>query len=155
MDLLVCELVFSFFSDPNSSSKDLFRRTSLNIAAEMLLGACVSSLPCPRDACPNPETSFLPETDFSVAILRIQEIISRREELGPLWPLREILSDQTKEPMRVLCQTLDPLILAAMGKKMMRGVGVLYSVGENGTDVPDGKENGTLLDQLAELTDGE
>lgn len=154
MDLLVCEPVF-FFSVPNSSSKDLFRRTSLNIATEMLLGACVSSLPCPRNACPDPESSFPPEMDFSAAILRIQEVISRREELGPFWPLREILSDHTKEPMRVVCQTLDPLIVGAMGKKMMRGVGVLYSTGKNATDVPDWKEDGTVLDQLAELTDGE
>lgn len=120
----------------------------------MLLGACVSSLPCLRDACPNPEPSFLPEMDFPAAVLRIQDVISRREELGPLWPLHELLGDQTKEPMRVVCQTLDPLILAAMGKKMMRGVGVLYSADEKAADMPDGKENGTLLDQLAELTDG-
>lgn len=92
--------------------------------------------------------------NFSAAILRIQEVISRREESGPSWPLNELLSDQTKEPMRVVCQTLDPLILAAMGKKMMRGVGVVYSAGERATEVSDGEEDRTLLDQLAELTDG-
>lgn len=121
----------------------------------MLLGACVSSLPSPRDAYPNREPSFHPEMDFSAAILRIQEIVARRGELGPSWPLHEFLSDKTIEPMRVICQTLDPLILAAMGKKIMRGAGVSYSTDERATDAPDWGASETLLNQLAELTDGE
>ncbi|KAF9461107.1 cytochrome P450 [Collybia nuda] len=132
---------------------NLFRWSSLNIASEMLLGVCVSNLPCAHEACSDRESSFYPEMDFSTAILRVQEVVSRREELGPLWPLHELLNDKTKEPMHIISQTLDPLILAAMRKKMMRGVGVLYSTDEKAIDASNGKENETLLSQLAELTD--
>jgi hypothetical protein len=120
----------------------------------MLFGTCVSSLPCPRDACPNPGSPLLPEMDFPASVLRVQDIISRRELLGSLWPLYELFGDETKEPMRVVSQTLDTLILRAMGQKMMRGVGVTYSAGEKTAEGPDGGENQTLLDQLAQLTDG-
>lgn len=136
------------FSPSLSLPQDLIRHSTLNIATNLLFGKCVSSLPYPPEANPNATFPLLPVTEFSEALLRVQDIISERERLGWVWPLYEILWDKAKVPLSIIGVNLDPIIQNAIGRKMMRGVGMAY----DRYDISGGE---TLLDHLVELTSGE
>ncbi|KAF8074646.1 CYP63 cytochrome P450 monooxygenase-like protein [Lyophyllum atratum] len=129
--------------------QNLIRYSTLNIATDLLFGTCVRCLPYPTDASPNIRLPFLPATEFSDALLRLQEIVSERERLGWLWPLYELHRDKAAEPLKVISRNLDPIVQWALGRKMMMSAGVTYH-STHCHSADDGKE--TLLDHLVELT---
>ncbi|KAF5383629.1 hypothetical protein D9615_003806 [Tricholomella constricta] len=126
--------------------QNLVRHSTLNIATDLLFGTCVSCLPYPTEANPNAALPFVTVTEFSEALLRVQEIVSERERIGWIWPLYELYRDKAKEPLRVIGRNLDPIIQWALGRKMMRTAGVTYHATHRG------EEEETLLDHLIELT---
>ncbi|RDB15937.1 hypothetical protein Hypma_003591 [Hypsizygus marmoreus] len=130
--------------------QSLIRYSTLNIATSLLFGTCVSSLPNAPGAKPNSAFPLLPVTEFCEALLQLQDIVSERQRLGWVWPLYELLGDKAKKPLNIIGRNFDPIIQRAIGRKMMKGVGVIYH-GSDGCGVGEG-EGETLLDHLVELT---
>ncbi|KAG5653249.1 hypothetical protein H0H81_001506 [Sphagnurus paluster] len=105
--------------------QDLMSRFTLDSASEFLFGHCVHSLtaglPYPHNASYVPPDSSTPQAnranEFARAFLEAQEVAARRERLGWVWPLTEIMADKTKEPMRIVNEYLDPIVQEAIAKK--------------------------------------
>jgi len=127
----------------------LIRHSTLNIATDLLFGTCVSCLPYTAQVNPNATFRFLTVTEFSEALLRLQEVVSERERLGCVWPLYELYGDKTKEPLKVISRYLTPIVQWAQGRKLMKGAGVTYYMHGHSHNSEDWKE--TLLDHLVEL----
>jgi hypothetical protein len=76
-----------------------------------------------------------------------QDVVVSRDNFGPLWPLREIVRDQTKGPMQGVKDYLDPIVKEVLDKRK-----------ETRGDVTEEKvavdEDATLLEHLASLTSG-
>jgi hypothetical protein len=130
-------------------------RFTLDSATDILFGSCVHSLsaglPYPHNVTSKPLGSSSGHADsaneFAKAFLQAQIVIAERERIGWVWPLLEIMRDNTKEPMKVVNAYLDPIIKDALEKKKWTA-----SEKQGVTEVRDDE---TLLDHLVNLTSGE
>ena len=98
--------------------QDLFTRYSFDGTVEFLFSMKFDTLdqklPNPHylsrsDSAHGDETSDLKHsrsTDFSHAFEIVQSVVASRVQLGSLWPLREIFSNWTTEPMRIIDSVL-------------------------------------------------
>lgn len=133
--------------------KDLMSRFTLDSATEFLFGHNVQSLsaglPYPHNA-PYVTETRTPEGDaanaFARAFAEAQEVISRRERYGWVWPLMEMWKDQCYEPMQVVNSYIEPIVKEALAKKQ-KGMITQEKTGE-------GADDETLLDHLVRVTSG-
>jgi hypothetical protein len=90
--------------------------------------------------------------------MEAQRISALRSRYGVNWPLREFWVDETKRHMRVVGDTIDPILREAVKKRWRTADGAPSgaSIGAGGKvmhrEVEDGE---TLLDHLVNYTDGE
>ncbi|KAF7318193.1 hypothetical protein HMN09_00327600 [Mycena chlorophos] len=129
--------------------QDLASRFTMDSATAFLFGACVNSLdatplPYAHNACPTTPAgpSANPNDAFTCAYNRAIEQTSSRTRWGGLWPLFELVRDETREPMRVVDAYIEPIIAAAVKRK------------ENAVHLtgPEKFESETLLDELLNQT---
>lgn len=128
-------------------------RFTLDSATEFLFGNCVESLsaglPYPHNAAYIPSIQRTAKGDaaneFAGAFLKAQEVISVRERSGWVWPLFEIASDKSYEPMQIVNAYIEPIVKEALRKKRES------PVQEKGIDTDS--EHDTLLDHLVNVTD--
>ncbi|KAG2354387.1 cytochrome P450 [Suillus spraguei] len=128
--------------------QDLISRFTLDSASEFLFGHCINSLsaglpyPCSAtestDAIQGDDTA----TAFAYAFSEAQQTINRRISLGQIWPLTEILADDTAQHMKVVNAFLDPILKDALEKHSTTGE-------FNKNDFADDQ---TLVDHLVNLT---
>ncbi|TFK23190.1 cytochrome P450 monooxygenase pc-1 [Coprinopsis marcescibilis] len=130
--------------------QDIMQRLSLDVATDLLFGACVNSLQVSTDdlALPFNHPNYIEgqstrENAFSKAFLDAQIIITERERNGWMWPLFEIFGDKSKAPMVAVSKFLDPIIQEAIRKNAER-----TSIDGN----KDVEEAETLLDNLVKST---
>ncbi|KAJ7095943.1 cytochrome P450 [Mycena belliarum] len=136
--------------------QDLVGRFTMDSATEFLFGSCVNSLheslPFPHNA-----SSVTPASDsartqvaitFSGAFNESMKSITNRVRIGWAWPLVEMWTDNTVEPMKVVSAYLDPIIHEAIEKKK------LADSLRDKLEKADGEaeEGETLLDELLNLT---
>ncbi|KAI3611978.1 cytochrome p450 monooxygenase pc-3 [Moniliophthora roreri] len=135
--------------------QDLMARFTLDSAAEFLFGINVHSLSAslpypptvPHKIASGSETEItLKAQAFVKAFMEVQDVVSRRERMGYLWPLLEIFEDKTIAPMKVVNAFIEPIVAEAVAKK------------KAGRFVPKEKkddigEDETLLDHLVGLTE--
>lgn len=124
-----------------------------------MFGSCVHSLRAPLPYAYNarpPAADAAAAQDgsaaekFAQAFARAQHAISRRIRLGTIWPLWEILEDQTDALMRTVDAFLDPIIQEALTKQEARvrdGRGKRMEAEESDDEI-------TLLDHLVGYTTG-
>ncbi|GLB43318.1 putative cytochrome P450 monooxygenase [Lyophyllum shimeji] len=150
---LVVSEIISGMKDHQSVdfAQNLVRHSTLNIATDLLFGTCVSCLSYPVVANPNASPPFHPVTEFSEALLDLQEVVSERERLGWVWPLYELYGDKAKAPVKVIGRHLAPIVQWALGRKMMRSAGVAYHT-PHSHNIEDEYGKESLLDHLVELT---
>ncbi|KAF7966888.1 hypothetical protein HWV62_36642 [Athelia sp. TMB] len=130
--------------------QDLIARFTLDSASEFLLGKNVRAL---EDALPYPHNApgihvkkSSPAEDFSVAFAQAQFVLAKRANIGWMWPITEILGDQTKAPMKVVDEFIWPIVDEAIEKNQARAQqGKIFNKEEVG-------EESTLLDHLVNLT---
>ncbi|KAG2062786.1 cytochrome P450, partial [Suillus decipiens] len=128
--------------------QDLISRFTLDSASEFLFGHCINSLsaglPYPHnateftDAVQGDNTA----TAFAYAFSEAQQAINRRVSLGQIWPLTEILADDTAQHMKVVNAFLDPILKDALEKRSTAGE----------FDKNDFTDDQTLVDHLVNLT---
>ncbi|KAJ7243965.1 cytochrome P450 monooxygenase pc-1 [Mycena rebaudengoi] len=141
--------------------QDLIGRFTMDTATEFLFGHCVDSLMAP---IPYPHNMAQPATvaystdggtnasaqmanKFIEAFNESMLVISRREDLGHIWPLYEIFHDKTAAPMKIVSAFLDPIIHAAVEKK--RATEAAFVQVGGGKQMIEGE---TLLDELLNST---
>jgi hypothetical protein len=131
-------------------------RFTLDSASEFLLGNCVESLsavlpyPYHVSTFPEPQTTRgAAANDFARAFLEAQEMSAARERLGWIWPLFEILHDNTAEPMKVVNRYLEPLIKDALERKASHPSKTIQD--EKNREIADDE---SLLDHLVNQTSG-
>ncbi|KAJ7784649.1 cytochrome P450 monooxygenase pc-1 [Mycena metata] len=136
--------------------QDLIGRFTMDSATEFLFGSCVNSLhaalPFPHNA-----TFTTPESvsaraqvamEFSAAFNESMLRIANRARIGWAWPLLEMWSDKTIEPMKLVSAYIDPIIHEAIEKKKLSN-----SLGSTSEKVDDEViEGATLLDELLNVT---
>ncbi|KAG2354435.1 cytochrome P450 [Suillus spraguei] len=128
--------------------QDLISRFTLDSASEFLFGHCINSLsaglpyPCSAtestDAIQGDDTA----TAFAYAFSEAQQAINRRIYLGQIWPLTEILADDTAQHMKVVNAFLDPILKDVLEKHSTTGE----------FDKNDFADDQTLVDHLVNLT---
>lgn len=83
--------------------------------------------------------------DFATAFNAAQDVVIKRNLVGWLWPLFEVVRDSTWEPMKVVDAFLEPILKDAIAKQ------------EASQGLPDAvkdTEDETLLDHLVRQTTG-
>jgi len=133
--------------------QDVMSRFTLDSATEFLFGRSVESLsaglPYPHNASFVPQVSHTVKGDaaneFASAFLQAQNVISKRERYGWVWPLMEMLKDESHYPMQVVNAYLEPIVKEALERK--KSLPAKETVSED--------EYETLLDHLVSVTDGE
>lgn len=109
--------------------QDLFSRFTLGTASEFLSGIPLDTLQkaLPEAGCVNigPRGSLSVDVHndfdaFTEALEEVQEVITRRGQLGSVWPLFEFLKDNTEGGIQVVKQWLDPLVHKAIERKIRR-----------------------------------
>ncbi|KIL58254.1 hypothetical protein M378DRAFT_170840 [Amanita muscaria Koide BX008] len=138
--------------------QDLMSRFTLDTATEFLFGTCVHSLsaglPYPHNIVSTTtrgagSTVTTSSKAFSDAFLDALRVISDRQRYGWAWPLREILGDHTRKPMKIVDGYIQPIIKEALAKKRAEK---MDEKGREGTS--DHLEEGeTLLDHLVQVTE--
>ena len=132
--------------------QDAIFRFTLDSATEFLFGSCVDSL---SSDLPYPHNVNTPESrgrvtkaadDFAEAFAKAQYCISERECSGPVWPLYEIFTNNTDEPMKIVNAYIDPIIKDAVDKQR-------EAPHHNITEELGDDE--TLLDHLVKISTGE
>lgn len=138
-------------------NKDLMSRFTLDSATAYLFGRSVHSL---ETGLPYPENADVPiytKTSmenskanlFAQGFLTSQEVISSRTRFGWVWPLNEIRRDDTKVPMRLVRNFLDPIVDDAIKKQKSQSLTNVAA--EKVEEVSEGE---SLLDHLVRLTSG-
>jgi hypothetical protein len=136
------------------SQKDIATRFTLDSATEFLFGMDLHSLstpmPYPYNSPQAQETakssSHLDSAArFAKAFSEAQSISLSRLRFGLLWPLIEFWHDRIEEPMKIVHELIDPIVVDAIAKKK-----ILYSSQEKS---PTDRAK-TLLEDLASSTDG-
>ncbi|KAJ7131724.1 cytochrome P450 monooxygenase pc-1 [Mycena crocata] len=130
--------------------QDLIGRFTMDSASEFLFNMCVDSLkddlPYAHNVAFPPPQSKLREGQaaikfmdaFGAAMLRI----SQRQVLGRIWPMFEIFGDQTADAMKVINDYLEPVIHAALEKRLAKP--------KEKTD--ENEEESSLLDDMLNTT---
>ncbi|KAF7351018.1 hypothetical protein MSAN_01664100 [Mycena sanguinolenta] len=129
--------------------QDLISRLTMDSATEFLFGSCVDSLACtppyPHNASMKRSLNDSPRAQaanaFTEAYGEAMHQISLRQRLGWAWPLFEMFEDKTAKPMEVVTKYIDPLIEAALNKKLAEEKDMVYS-----------SEDSCLLDELMKST---
>ena len=149
-----------FFIHPYSflslfhAQKDIATRFTLDSATEFLFGMDVHSLstpmPYPYNSPQAQETakssSHLDSaTRFAKAISEAQSISLSRLRFGLLWPLSEFWHDRMEEPMKIVHELIDPIVVDAIAKRKLLD----SSPEKSSTD-----REKTLLEDLASSTGG-
>lgn len=122
------------------SNQDAISHLSLDVSTELLFGFAVNSgkngLPYPHFA----KHGSPAEASFADAFTTAQTVIAVRGWSGNAWPLREILVDQTAQPMSIVNKFLDPIVDQAIAR--------------NNAQNQDDREAETLVDELIRSTQG-
>lgn len=122
-------------------------RFTLDSATEFLFGSCVNSLSAPLPYAWNssksrPADKKHPSDLFSRAFNDAQIICARRSRLMDFWLLAEFFRDQTKKPVSIIYEYIDPILKEALARKAS-GVSKHQPFSNNEEAKPD-----TLLDHL-------
>ncbi|KAK7046126.1 hypothetical protein VNI00_007129 [Paramarasmius palmivorus] len=134
--------------------QDIITKFTLDSATEFLFGVNVHSLSASLPYPPNISRQTAVGTDlnatqkaqtFAQALLDLQNVVSFRVRVGPLWPLWELLEDKSIAPMKVVNAFVEPIVSEAVGRKKANRTRNKKS---NEID-----EDETLLDHLVNLTD--
>ncbi|KAJ7640530.1 cytochrome P450 [Mycena rosella] len=136
--------------------QDLVGRFTMDSATDFLFGVCVNSLhaslPFPHNAPFTPQESDSVHAQvaiaFSAAFNESMLRISNRARIGWAWPLVEMWTDTTLEPMKIVSAYIDPIIHEAVEKKKLANS--LRDKLERADD--EVKEGETLLDELLNVT---
>jgi len=126
--------------------QDVLFRFTMDTATEFLFGQDVKSLsgdlPYPS-TYKKSSTRTHPSDQFAFRFNRAQENTFPRGFYGKLWALVEFWEDTVATDMKIVWESIDPLIQAALEKKKAaKGV---YELN---------RDDGTLLDHLVQQTDG-
>lgn len=84
-------------------------------------------------------------TRFAKAFSEAQSITLSRSRFGLLWPLFEFWHDRMEEPMKIVHELIDPIVVDAIAKRK------IWDSGEGNS--PTDREK-TLLEDLASSTRG-
>jgi hypothetical protein len=146
----------SFFSSPLIFLyiKDIAARFTLDSATEFLFGNDVGSLsipmPYPYNSPQTQQTSSSSSIDFATrfatAFSEAQTITLSRSRLGLLWPLSEFWHDLVEEPMRIVHELINPIVVDAIAKRKLLD-------SDQDKKVPSDREK-TLLEDLTSSTVG-
>ena len=105
-------------------------------------------MPYPHNSPQAKSSSYLdPATRFAKAFSEAQLVTLRRSRFGLLWPLLEFWHDRIEEPMKIVHELIDPIVVDAIAKRK-----VLNSSKESVDDTTDREK--TLLEDLVSSTDG-
>ncbi|KAJ7459777.1 cytochrome P450 [Mycena latifolia] len=137
--------------------QDLVGRFTMDSATEFLFGSCVNSLhaslPFPHNAAfPTPESDSAHAQvaiAFSAAFNESMMRISNRARIGWAWPLVEMWSDSTLQPMKIVSAYIDPIIHEAVEKKKLANSLRDKKLEKADDEVAEGE---TLLDELLNVT---
>ncbi|KAI0337412.1 cytochrome P450 monooxygenase pc-3 [Trametopsis cervina] len=148
--------------------QDLIARFTLDSATSFLFGSCVSSLssalPYPYNApshLKRPQSStthdftsphLSPADAFASAFAAAQDVIADRSRIGWVWPWRELWTDRTAAPMKVVDAYLTPIVERALERRREEKAAGLGGVGVEGKEEEIGEEE-TLLDHLVKFVD--
>ncbi|GJJ08804.1 hypothetical protein Clacol_003023 [Clathrus columnatus] len=146
VDFQVC------LSNPFTNRNDrctCYRRFTLDTATEFLFGSCVNSLSAPLPYAWNSSKVYPVDKKhrsdiFAEAFNAAQLISSRRSRLMDFWFLVEFFEDQTRKPMSIIYEYIDPVLKEALAR---RASGVLLPGDETKPE--------TLLDHLLQESDGQ
>jgi hypothetical protein len=138
--------------------QDLLQRFTLDAAALFLWGHALNTLDLPltqpgrvvlgpKGSAPADGGS---EWDvFTNAFETLAVLITRRGVQGDTWPLLELFKDKTEEPIQVIMDWLEPLVMRALDRKTKR---MEASWGE--AKVSSRDDETVFLDYLADSSDG-
>jgi hypothetical protein len=148
-----------FFLYPHLFScniKDIATRFTLDSATEFLFGNDVRSLstpmPYPYNSPQTQQTSKSSSfhldsaTRFARAFSEAQSITLSRSRFGLLWPLFEFWHDRMEEPMKIVHELIDPIVVDAIAKRKL--------LDSNQDDKSPTDREKTLLEDLASSTGG-
>lgn len=134
--------------------KDIATRFTLDSATEFLFGMDVHSLSTPMPYPYNsPQAQETPRssshldsaTRFAKAFSEAQTISLSRLRFGLLWPLFEFWHDRMEEPMKIVHELIDPIVVDAIAKR---------KVLDSSQEISQTDREKTLLEDLASSTDG-
>ena len=138
-----------------TQKKDIATRFTLDSATEFLFGMDVCSLSTPIPYPYNsPQAQQISNssfnnldsaTRFAKAFSEAQSITLSRSRFGLLWPLFEFWHDRMEEPMKIVHELIDPIVVDAIAKRKFWDSGQ----GKSPTD-----REKTLLEDLASSTGG-
>jgi hypothetical protein len=132
----------------------------LDSATEFLFGRNVHSLSAgllyphthPPSEKLNAEMKEHSSNKFACALAEAQRIVALRARYGINWPLREFWVDTTVQHMKVIGDTIDPILKEVIGEEKAAGREDFKLTEDMHREVQDGE---TLLDHLVNYTDGE
>ena len=136
-----------------SNTKDIATRFTLDSATEFLFGIDVQSLstpiPYPYNS-PQAQTAkssihLDSATRFARAFSEAQSITLSRSRFGLLWPLSEFWHDRMEEPMKIVHELIDPIVVDAIAKR---------KVWDSSQEKSPIDREKTLLEDLASSTGG-
>jgi hypothetical protein len=142
--------------------QDVVSRFTLDSATEFLFGHNVCSLAAgllyppthPLVDTLNVQLRDHPSNKFTYALSEAQRTTALRARFGINWPLNEFWVDEVVEHMKVVGETIDPILREAVGakrKKTVAGGGGDFKLsGDMQREAQDGE---TLLDHLVNYTD--
>lgn len=139
----------TLFNQP-CDAQDLYARFTLDTASEFLFGRNLDTLsrplPVPSSGIIGAKGSSTTDSwgSFAQAFEEIQQIITRRRQLGKTWPLFELLGDKTAPHMKVIRKYLDPIVEQVLLDKETEK--------EAGMNVPIDQR--TFIQHLADSTEG-
>lgn len=137
-------------SNQPCDAQDLYARFTLDTASEFLFGRNLdtlsSSLPVPNSGIMGAKGSSTSDSwgSFAQAFEKIQLIITRRRQIGKIWPLFELLGDRTTPYVIAIQKFLDPIVERVLLDKQISK--------KAGTNVPVDQK--TFLQHLADNTEG-
>ena len=136
------------------TQKDIATRFTLDSATEFLFGIDVCSLntpmPYPYNSPQAQQSAQSPShldsaTRFARAFSEAQSITLSRSRFGLRWPLVEFWHDRMEEPMKIVHELIDPIVVDAIAKRKV--------LGSSQEKSPIDREK-TLLEDLASSTGG-
>jgi hypothetical protein len=89
---------------------------------------------------------------FAYAFAEAQRIVALRARYGVNWPLREFWADTTAQHMKIIGNTIDPILKGVIGEKIAAGAEDFKLMEDMHREVQDGE---TLLDHLVNYTHSE
>ncbi|KAF5365393.1 hypothetical protein D9757_011671 [Collybiopsis confluens] len=135
--------------------QDLMGRFTLDASTDFLFGTCTDTLqddlPYAYSHLGNQSTTTQTRSSrFLEAFVDAQFLVANRGNLSSYWPLLEIFKDKTAQPMQVVRDFLDPIVVKALDRNKKQSLNDPRNSKE-GQDIGD---NDTLLDYLVKVTNG-